>query len=139
MYAFDDSDMLVASGGTAGYCAISQKNGSPYALEYIQAWLANPYTERIIRVSGSDFEGGFISRGTFVLSDLPFVELDLSKSSPKKLHDTVVQKTRDIYAINAKLKAEPSKAKRSVLLRQKKNLIAEIEKLIEKVYMFEFS
>ncbi len=139
LYAFDDSDMLIASGGTAGYCAISHKKGSPYALEYIQAWLANPHTERIIRTSGSDFEGGFIARGTFVLSDLPFLELDFSKNIQKELHDSVVEKTREIYAINTKLLENLAKAEKSVLLRKKQDLIAEIARLINKVYMFEFS
>ena len=84
MYAYDSEDMLIASGGTAGYCAISHKEDSPYALEYIQAWLANPYTERILRIAGSDFEGGFIARGTFVLSKLPFVELNFENKDPHR-------------------------------------------------------
>lgn len=58
MYAYDEKDMLIASGGTAGYCAVSSKIGSPYALEYIQAWLANPYTEKYIRIAGSDLKVG---------------------------------------------------------------------------------
>lgn len=76
MYVLDKNDILIASGGTAGYCAVSKKADSPYALEYIQAWLSSPITERILEIVGSDFEGGFIARGTFVLSTLPFVELD---------------------------------------------------------------
>ena len=108
MYAFDKSDMLVASGGTAGYCAISHKHGSPYDLEYIQAWLSNPYTERILQIVGSDFEGGFIARGTFVLSTLPFVELDLSKPSQKALYDRVVKASREIYKINDILASHPA-------------------------------
>ena len=32
MYVLDRNDILIASGGTAGYCAISRKTGSPYAL-----------------------------------------------------------------------------------------------------------
>lgn len=76
MYVLDKNDFLIASGGTAGYCAVTKKADSPYALEYIQAWLSNQITERILEIVGSDFEGGFIARGTFVLSTLPFVELD---------------------------------------------------------------
>ena len=52
MYAMDKNDMLIASGGTAGYCAISQKSDSPYELEYIQAWLANSYTEKLFNIVG---------------------------------------------------------------------------------------
>ena len=78
MYILDTNDILIASGGTAGYCAVSKKEGSPYALEYLQAWLSNPITEKILEIVGSDFENGFTARGTFVLSTLPFVELDFS-------------------------------------------------------------
>jgi len=134
MYAFDNKNMLIASGGTAGYCAVSHKEGSPYALEYIQAWLANPYTERILRITGSDFEGGFVARGTFVLTDLPFIELDLSDKEQKGLHDNVVELTRKIYEINDNLASDLPKSSESVLLRQKKSLIEEIEGLIAKVY-----
>lgn len=83
MYAMDTNDILIASGGTAGYCAVSKKDGSPYTLEYIQAWLSNPITERILEIVGSDFEGGFTARGTFVLSTLPFVELDFAVEEQK--------------------------------------------------------
>lgn len=138
MYAYDNNDMLIASGGTAGYCAISQKAGSPYALEYIQAWLSNPYTEKYIRMSGSYFEGGFVARGTFILSLLPFVELDFSVPAQKAVHDKVVRLTREVYGVNGKLAAGPSKRVRSVLLRQKKTLIERIEGLVSRVYRLEF-
>jgi type I restriction-modification system DNA methylase subunit len=138
MYAFDRNDMLIASGGTAGFCAVTKKNDSPYALEYLQAWLSNPYTERILEIIGSDFEGEFTSRGTFVLKMLPFVELDFNKPQQKKLHDRVVEATHNIYDINDKLKLTPAKATEKILLRQKAKLISEIEELIERVYRLEF-
>lgn len=138
MYAFDNNDMLIASGGTAGYCAISKKIGSPYALEYIQAWLSNPYTEKLISIAGSDFEGGFVARGTFLLSTLPFVELDFSSASQKAIYDKVVTNTREIYRLNQILKSRPDRSTSLVTDRRKKELIAEIEALIARVYRLEF-
>lgn len=138
MYVYDKKDILIASGGTAGYCAISKKEGSPYALEYIQAWLSNSYTEKILEITGSDFEGGFIARGTFVLSTLPFVELDLNAPAQKALYDRVVEASREVYQINDSLKARPAKRVETALTRQKKALIAEIEDLIGRVYRLEF-
>ena len=138
MYAYDAQDMLIASGGTAGYCAVTEKDESEYALEYIQAWVSNPYTERILEIVGSDFEGGFVARGTFVLSTLPFVELDFGKATQKAIYDRVVEATREIYSINDKLNNHPSKATESVLLRTKSELVTEIEGLIARVYRLEF-
>lgn len=138
MYAFDNNNMLIASGGTAGYCAVAKKAGSPYDLEYIQAWLANPYTEKIISIVGSDFEGGFVSRGTFVLSALPFVSLDFGEPKQKALYDRVVEASREVYAINDKLVHNPPKQIETTFIRQKKSLIKEIEGLIAHVYRQEF-
>lgn len=138
MYVLDKDDILIASGGTAGYCAVSRKVDSPYALEYIQAWLSNPITERILEIVGSDFEGGFTARGTFVLSTLPFVELDFENGVQKGIYDRVVEASREIYDINATLSGQPAK-RISLLLQTRKNiLIKEIEELITRVYQLNF-
>lgn len=137
MYALDTNDMLIASGGTAGYCAVSKKTDSPYALEYIQAWLSNPITERILDIVGSDFENGFTARGTFVLSTLPFVELDFNDVKQKVLYNKVIENTHRIYSINGELKNDPPKRVVTVLQDEKDMLIGEIQNLIEKVYRFE--
>ena len=138
MYVLDKDDILIASGGTAGYCAVSKKADSPYALEYIQAWLSNPITERILEIVGSDFEGGFIARGTFVLSTLPFVELDFEDAVQKGIYDRVVEASREIYDINATLSSQPAKRISTLLQTRKSALIKEIEDLIEKVYHLDF-
>lgn len=137
MYVMDTNDILISSGGTAGYCAISKKEDSPYALEYIQAWLTNPITERILQIVGSDFENGFIARGTFVLSTLPFVELDFNVERQKAIYDRVVSASQEIYGINDELSTKPSKRIANLLQRKKDKLITEINNLIGEVYRLE--
>lgn len=138
LYAYDEDDMFIASGGTAGYCAISAKSDSPYELEYLQAWLTNPYTEKILEIIGSDFEGGYFARGTFALSTLPFVELDLSNPTQKALYDRVVTLTREIYHLNKSMSKYLSKSEVIISERRKKELALEIEALIGRVYRLEF-
>lgn len=138
MYVLDKDDILIASGGTAGYCAVSKKADSPYALEYIQAWLSNPITEKILEIVGSDFEGGFIARGTFVLSTLPFVELDFDNDIQKGIYDRVVEASREIYDINTTLSSQPARRISTLLQTRKGILIQEIEELIAKVYQLDF-
>lgn len=138
MYALDTNDYLIASGDTAGYCAVCKQDGSPYELEYIQAWLTNDYTERILQIIGSDFENGFYSRGRSVLVTLPFVELDFDDRSQKAIYDKVVEATRTIYQINEKLAEQPAKRIANTLQRQKESLIYEIQELIARVYRLEF-
>lgn len=134
MYAYDKEDFLIASGGTAGYCAISKKPGSKYDLEFIQAWLSHPYTERIIRLRGSVFEGGFVARGTNLLPELPIVDLDFSDSKQKKIYDSVVKSTKKVYEINIKLCETNDRAKVQILNDEKNRLIESIETLIKKIY-----
>lgn len=138
MYAYDEKDMLIASGGTAGYCAISKKGDSPYDLEYIQAWLSHPITEKIISIVGSDFEGGFVSRGTFILPTMPFVELDFEIKAQKDLHDKVVSLSKEVYALNETLTTNLAKREEGVLNRKKTSVIKNIEKIIEQIYKLDF-
>ncbi|MCI9080430.1 MAG: N-6 DNA methylase [Lachnospiraceae bacterium] len=138
MYVFDDKDMLIASGGTAGYCAISKLPESEYKLEYIQAWLAHPYTEKVFQIQGSDFENGFTARGTFLLKKLPFVLLDFEDSRQEDLYNDVVASTRKIYEINDSLKQRIDKSSKNILEKEKNRLINKIEMLISKVYQQNF-
>ena len=137
-YLLDTDNMLISSGGTAGYVAISQKNGSPYELEYIQAWLTNPLTVRYMKMFGSDFEGDFKAKGTFLLQTIPFVKIDFSDINQSKIYNRVIENSRKIYSINSQLETKPSKQIVTTLQRQKEVLIKEIENLISRVYHLDF-
>lgn len=139
MYIYDIEDMLIASGGTAGYCAISKKDDSPYALEYMQAWLSHPITEKIISIKGSYFEGGFVSRGTSILLTMPFIELDFSVKEHKELHDKVVSLSQEVYGINETLIANSTKRVEEIMNRKKNSIIKKIEFIIEKIYNLNFN
>lgn len=134
LYYIDTEDWVIASGGTAGYCAIKMKEESPYCLEYIQAWLTNQNTERIFEMIGSDFEGGFKSRGTSLLKTLRFVEPDLEDDDQRKLYDEVVELSKRIRRINEELKMDKSRKETVVLTREKEESIARIEELVNIMY-----
>ena len=121
MYAYDENDMLIASGGTAGYCAITELPNSKYELSYIQAWLNHPYTEKLLQIMGSDFEGGFTARGTFLLKKIPFVELDFNDKIQKGIYDSVVNASKQIYELNEILVKKKDKATTNVVEREKKD------------------
>lgn len=138
MYAYDTRNMMIASGGTAGYCAIAALPECKYDLAYIQAWLNHPYTERLLQIMGSDFEGGFTARGTYLLKKIPFVELDFCNRAQKKLYDEVVTDTKRIYTLNEELEVKGDKATREVIQREKSRLIRQIEECISRVYRMQF-
>lgn len=138
MYAYDSNDMLIASGGTAGYCAISELPDSNYSLEYIQAWLSHPYTEKILQINGSDFENGFTARGTFLLKKIPIVKLDFKDEKQKNLYSEIVSSTKRIYELNYEMEEKSDKATLNILEKEKNKLIKQIEQLITRVYQQKF-
>ena len=138
MYAYDKNDMLIASGGTAGYCAITELMNSKYDLFYIQAWLNHPYTEKLFQIMGSDFEGGFTARGTYLLKKIPLVQLDFNDEKQKKLYDSVVKCSRRIYELNELLDKKKDKATKNVVESEKEKLIKQIENDITKIYKLQF-
>ena len=135
MYLYDNQDFVIASGGTAGYCAISHKHDSKYELEYIQAYLNHPITEKLLSIIGSDFEGGFYSRGTNVLAHIPFKIIDFNNPLQNKWYNEVVENTRRIYEINSKFQNDVlSKKVRETLNVEKEYLIQQINEIISKIY-----
>lgn len=138
MYAYDKADMLIASGGTAGYCAIAELPASKYDLFYIQAWLNHPYTEKLFQIMGSDFEGGFTARGTYLLKKVPFVELDFDDEKQEQLYDEVVKASKKIYELNEMLETKKDKSTRTVIQQEIENLIKLIENDIKRIYKMQF-
>ncbi|MBR5316807.1 MAG: Eco57I restriction-modification methylase domain-containing protein [Lachnospiraceae bacterium] len=138
MYAYDRHDMLIASGGTAGYCAIAKLPDSKYDLFYIQAWLNHPFTEKLFQIMGSDFEGGFTARGTYLLKKIPFVDLDFDDENQKGLYDAVERASRRIYELNETLEKKKDKATAGVVRNEKEKLIRQIESDIARIYRMQF-
>ncbi|KAI4446943.1 Type IIS restriction enzyme Eco57I [Eubacterium plexicaudatum ASF492] len=138
MYAYDTQDMLIASGGTAGYCAIAAPKDCRYDLAYIQAWLNHPYTEQLLCIMGSDFEGGYTARGTYLLKKIPFLEPDFENEDEKAAYEAVVSAAKQIYRLNEVLQTKSGRRTIEVLEREKETLIRRIEVQIAKIYQMEF-
>lgn len=134
MYAYDIEDMLIASGGTAGYCAIAGLRDSEFDLSFIQAWLNHPYTEKIIQMMGSDFEGGFTARGTYLLKKVPIIDIDFGDAEQKALHDEIVTDARRIYELNDSFEVYRDKKTRSAISQEKILLVKRIEQRITDIY-----
>jgi hypothetical protein len=137
LYIYDRQDMLIASGGTAGYCAIAEKEDSPYQLEFVQAVLNHPVIEWLTSIIGSDFDNDFHSRGTAVLENIPIIRIDFKNKEQSKLYYNVVDRTRRIYAINEELKKKLDKRRFNTLASEKEQLIKLIEESVSKLYGIE--
>ncbi|MED0827671.1 Eco57I restriction-modification methylase domain-containing protein [Bacillus pacificus] len=134
LYLYDNNDMLIASGGTAGFCAITKNQNSPYELEFIQAVLNHPAIEWLTSVIGSDFEGEFHSRGTAVLARLPIINVDFSNDTQQGLYNTIIANTKEIYKINKELSNNLSRRDRNSLINQKEDLVLRITDAVTSLY-----
>ena len=83
---------------------------------------------------GSDFEGGFKSRGTSLQETLPFIELDFGNPKHAAIHDEVTSLSKRIQQINKILLGSPSHRREVVLNREKDAGIRRISELIDGVY-----
>lgn len=133
----DKNDMLIASGGTAGYVGIIKKEDSPYALEYIQAVLSHPSYQILSSIIGSDFEGGYNATGTAVLYDMPIRKIDFNNQEQVSLYNTIVEISKEIYKINEKLSIKLSNRESTALIRERDRLIRIIQKSVTRLYGIE--
>lgn len=97
-YAIDYLGTGFASGGTAGEVAITNPTND-YAIEFILGYLNQPFSEFFLRKRGSPFRGGYFSRGSAVISDLPIPILDLTNPDHQLAHDRIVNHVRRLIEI----------------------------------------
>ena len=101
-YGIDSTGVGFASGGTAGEVAISNpRNG--YSLEFILALLNQRVSEFYLRKRGSPFRGGYYSRGTAVVADLPVPIIDFKDPHKAAIHDNITLLTRKLIKIQENL------------------------------------
>lgn len=121
-YALDRVGVAVASGGTAGeVMVLNPKDG--YSLEFIMGFLNQRAIEYFVRKRGSPFRGGYYSRGSAVLSDVPVPVLDLI-GNPVHMaaHQAITMNVRSIMDLKDRI---ASASGRVLILQQRKLRMAE--------------
>lgn len=132
-YFLDRNNYVIQSGGTAGYVGIKIKPDNDYSLEFLQAYLSNPFVDKYISIVGSNFEGGFSSRGTNVLNNIPVIKIDFHDNKEKELYDLIVNNINEIYRLNSLIINSNNKEKIVIYNRTKEALIKNIDKSINKL------
>ncbi|MCX5782110.1 MAG: N-6 DNA methylase [Elusimicrobia bacterium] len=103
-YGIDMSGVGFASGGTAGEVAlINPKSG--YSLEFILGLLNQRVVEYFLRKRGSSFRGGYFSRGSAVISDLPVPKLNFSNENHLKSHERITKLVKSIIEIQKNIRS----------------------------------
>lgn len=134
-YAVDVYGTLVSSGGTAGYCIVSVPEDSPYSIYYIQALLTSRPLEWISSLYGEIFRGGFIARGTKVLKQLPFRNINFEDEADKKLHDDIASLQQQLISLGDRIQDAGNNQRVLAPLNRNFDLKKrEMETLIQKLF-----
>lgn len=133
MFMYDNNNLVIQSGGTAGYCGIKMNNESDYNLYFLQAYLSHPLMTNVMECLGSDFEGGFYSRGTQVLNKLPIVNIDFSNDQENKIYNQIVTDVMKIHKLNDELMKNSSIENINITNRVKDELVRKINNNITKL------
>ena len=134
-YAVDNKGTIVSSGGTAGYCVISVPSELSYSIYYIQAILGSLQGEWLASLYGEIFRGGFISRGTKVLMQIPVRTIDFSNEEEVRMHDDIVERQKKLISLGEKLsKTTDNTRKRIPLERQFSKLRRDQQNAINALY-----
>jgi hypothetical protein len=128
-YGIDEIGIGYASGGTAGEVSISNpRNG--YSLEFILGLLNQNVVEFFMRKRGSPFGGGYYSRGSAVVADLPVPRLDFEISEHLEIHTEITRLVRELINTNSDLE--------NAIGRNRENLLRTISTLRTDI-TFQFS
>ena len=141
-YVYDETNTLLASGGTAGECAIAafrKANSQPsYDLYFIHALLNHKAVEFFCRKRGSPFRGGWFARGTAVLKEIPIPVIDTTKSNLRyQLYQNIITANQKLHMICRTLASVTSATDRSRLERQKRAVKNKLDVMINELYDIE--
>ena len=115
-YSIDESQTLISSGGTAGYCMIILPQNSPYSIYYLQAILNSKFIEWMALLIGEIFRGGYVARGTKVLEKLPIKTIDFSNKNEKDIRDKIASLQEKLIFTNENILLNKENRRKEKLL-----------------------
>lgn len=141
-YVYDETNTLLASGGTAGECAVAafqeDPEKSPYDLLFIHALLNHKAVEFFCRKRGSPFRGGWFPRGTAVLKEVPIPRIETTtENSRHQLYRDIIRANQNLHSICRELNTTTSQAGHNRLERQQRAIKNELAVMINRLYGIE--
>jgi hypothetical protein len=134
-YPIDFSKTLHTAGGTAGYCSIYLSSNNPYSIYYVQAVINSRYVEWVNSLKGEVFRGGYISRGTKVLNNLPIRNIDFANPIDVDIHNRIVDLQKELIDTQFKIdQNQNNNRKLAPLKRTFDNLYSDMQTLLAELY-----
>lgn len=104
MFSIDyQGDLVLSSGGTAGYSALKLLSDTRYSIEYIHACLNSKNSIEIFKAMGSEFDNGFYAIGTSKLKLFKIPSIDFESDKERSIHDKITSLTRDALSYKEQL------------------------------------
>jgi hypothetical protein len=139
-YVYDERDTLLASGGTAGECAIAtfrqEDRQTSYELHFILALLNHRAIEYYCRKRGSPFRGGWYARGTAVLKTVPVPRIDFDDSEDRRTqhYHRIVDQCRNLCTLYQQLLTADAELDKISLQRNAAALKRQMDDRISELY-----
>lgn len=134
-YGLDDIGVGFASGGTAGEVSITSPREG-YSLEFILALLNQRVAEFFLRKRGSPFRGGYYSRGSAVVSDLPVPRLDFRRADHTQIHNEITRLVNRLINEKEQLTTAMGRS-RETIARSIESMQGEIKEKFDQLWDFQ--
>ena len=134
-YVYDDSGVMFTGGGNGPYYGLFLNPETHESIFYIQAILNHPVTESIVRSIAPKIRGGYYSHGKEYIKSLPIYRIDFNNPRECAIHDSVVEKTRQMMNLSDKLDREQVSSIRDQIISSIGVISDEINNLLNNLYL----
>jgi type I restriction-modification system DNA methylase subunit len=133
-YAYDDQNILFTGGGNGPYYGLRPRPDTQLSIFYLQAILAHPVFEAMVKSIASTFRGSYKSHGKQFVERLPIRQIDLTRPDEKSAHDNIVTLVQQLIQATERLKTATLPQQQQAFRTQSKVLKQRIDRLIEQLY-----
>lgn len=135
-YALDRSGTVMFTGGGNGpYYGLELKDGTPEAIEYVQAALSYWFVEQLVWYRTSKFRGDFYSHGKQFVEGLPIRRIDFGDASDVALHDKVVSLVRTINELMGRCQEANDREDTKLYARSIEACERSLRETMDEIYM----
>jgi len=133
-YVFDDLGISFTGGGNGPFYGLEMKSDTKESIFYIQAVLNHWLLEAVVKSKASTFRGDYYSHGKQFVELLPIYKIDFAKNNEVILHDSIVNKVKNIMYLKQKREKQSTREQKMVIERLIENEEQSLNNIITKLY-----
>lgn len=133
-YALDTRDSVFTGGGNGPYYGLRIKLGQRMSISYLQALLCHPILDAYVLVSGSRFQGDYISHGKQFVERIPIRVIDFNNPTDVLFHDQITENVIRMEETRRDLEQTRLPTQHQTLMRRFSVLRHTNESLVDQLY-----